>query len=155
MVRSKASKVGRVGLGRAGLGQAGLGRVRWSRVTLAVNPLGGGVHPTSTSEQRGGERSKNDPRWTRCAPGAPRALVPLCSLPLPSGYRARGLAFDGAGALLVLDDVGINWYRVAAKPELKGNLYAATIVEVKTCPDPTENGKFAFTIITKTKKNKE
>jgi len=55
----------------------------------------------------------------------------------------------------VLDDVGINWYRVAAKPELKGNLYAATIVEVKTCPDPTENGKFAFTIITKTKKNKE
>ena len=55
----------------------------------------------------------------------------------------------------VLDDVGINWYRVAAKPELKGNLYAATITEVKAAPDPTGEGKFAFTIITKTKKNKE
>jgi hypothetical protein len=55
----------------------------------------------------------------------------------------------------VLDDVGINWYRVAAKPELKGNLYASTITEVAMAPDPTEEGKFAFTIITKTKKNKE
>jgi len=55
----------------------------------------------------------------------------------------------------VLDDVGINWYRVAAKPELKGNLYAATITEVKAAADPTGEGKFAFTIITKTKKNKE
>ena len=55
----------------------------------------------------------------------------------------------------VLDDVGINWYRVAAKPELKGNLYGSTIVEVKEFPDPTGEGKFAFTIITKTKKNKE
>ena len=55
----------------------------------------------------------------------------------------------------VLDDVGINWYRVAQKPELKGNLYGSTIVEVKAFPDPTGEGKFAFTIITKTKKNKE
>jgi hypothetical protein len=55
----------------------------------------------------------------------------------------------------VLDDVGINWYRVAAKPELKGNLYSSTITEVSPAPDPTEEGKFAFTIITKTKKNKE
>lgn len=55
----------------------------------------------------------------------------------------------------VLDDVGINWYRVAAKPELKGNLYASTITEVRPAPDPTEEGKYAFAIITKTKKNKE
>jgi Ca2+-binding EF-hand superfamily protein len=55
----------------------------------------------------------------------------------------------------VLDDVGINWYRVAAKPELKGNLYGSTIIDVSPCADPTAGGKFAFTIITKTKKNKE
>lgn len=55
----------------------------------------------------------------------------------------------------VLDDVGVNWYRVAAKPELKGNLYGSTIVDVHAVPDPTGTGKFAFTIVTKTKKNKE
>ena len=55
----------------------------------------------------------------------------------------------------MLDDVGINWYRVAAKPEFKGNLYAATITEVGAAPDPTGEGKFAFKIVTKTKKNKE
>jgi serine/threonine protein kinase len=55
----------------------------------------------------------------------------------------------------VLDDVGLNWYKVAAKPELKGNLFADTIVEVSSCPDPTLKGKFSFKIVTHTKKNKE
>jgi serine/threonine protein kinase len=44
----------------------------------------------------------------------------------------------------VLDEIGINWYRVAAKPELKGNLYAATITEVSAASPRRRRTKSTF-----------